>query len=255
MFSRPKQQVAVVIPVYKPEMNYFDRIAFDRCLRVLRNYPIVIAAPENLDLRNYLGRDSRIGVQRFDASNFESLSRYSRLMLSKDFYGRFLMYRYILMYQLDAFVFADDLEAWCARGYDYVGAPWMNPPAHGMFSVSTNPVSRILNCFKKRSDALVGNGGFSLRKVRTLWLCLSMYTKAARRWASNEDGFWSVYLPSIYPLFNIPSVEIAMAFSFETRPADCYRLNESRLPFGCHGWQSYDIEFWRPVFRELGYSI
>ena len=31
----------------------------------------------------------------------------------------------MLIYQLDAFVFQDDLAYWCQQNYDYIGAPWL----------------------------------------------------------------------------------------------------------------------------------
>lgn len=44
-------------------------------------------------------------------------------MLSAEFYDRFAAYEYVLIYQLDAFVFADRLAEFCQMGYDYIGAP------------------------------------------------------------------------------------------------------------------------------------
>jgi hypothetical protein len=36
--------------------------------------------------------------------------------LSASFYERFLDTKYILIYQLDAFVFKDELQEWCDKG-------------------------------------------------------------------------------------------------------------------------------------------
>lgn len=44
-------------------------------------------------------------------------------MLEADFYRRFGKYKYMLIYQLDAFVFSDKLLDFCEMGYDYIGAP------------------------------------------------------------------------------------------------------------------------------------
>jgi hypothetical protein len=44
-------------------------------------------------------------------------------MLSIDFYKRFRDYKFILIYQLDAYVFRDELEYWCEQDYDFIGAP------------------------------------------------------------------------------------------------------------------------------------
>jgi hypothetical protein len=39
-------------------------------------------------------------------------------MKSKQFYERFVAYDYMLIYQLDAYVFKDELDDWSAKGYD-----------------------------------------------------------------------------------------------------------------------------------------
>ena len=73
-------------------------------------------------------------------------------MLSSEFYRRFSKFEYILIYQLDAFVFKDQLNYWCKKGYDYIGAPWFEG-----FHLTKTGVNIIG----------VGNGGFSLRRVKT----------------------------------------------------------------------------------------
>jgi hypothetical protein len=79
-----------------------------------------------------------------------SSSTYSRLLLSADFYRRFSDYDYILIYQLDCLVFSENLNRWCDMGFDYIGAPWVGLGPDGSAYVSR-----------------VGNGGLSLRKVRS----------------------------------------------------------------------------------------
>lgn len=46
-------------------------------------------------------------------------------MLTKEFYLRFRQWEYLLIYQLDAYVFQDELMDWCNKGYDYIGAPFL----------------------------------------------------------------------------------------------------------------------------------
>ena len=41
-------------------------------------------------------------------------------------YSRFEKYEYMLIYQLDAFVFSDRLMEFVEAGYDYIGAPLNN---------------------------------------------------------------------------------------------------------------------------------
>ena len=46
------------------------------------------------------------------------------LMLSPFFYESFLDFKYVLIHQLDVFIFKDELNYWCNQNYDYIGAPW-----------------------------------------------------------------------------------------------------------------------------------
>ena len=78
-------------------------------------------------------------------------------MLNPNFYQRFRRFEYILIYQLDAFVFSDRLEEFCRLGYDYIGAPW--PLGDG------NKHNEEL-VVEGNHFLTVGNGGFSLRRVQ-----------------------------------------------------------------------------------------
>ena len=46
------------------------------------------------------------------------------MLLTADFYRRFTDYEYILIHQLDVFLFEDKLLEFCDMGYDYIGAPY-----------------------------------------------------------------------------------------------------------------------------------
>src|SRR5260370_19902360 len=241
MFSRRKE-VAVVIPIYKPQMTAHEEISFDRCLKVLGHYPIILIAPAGWDLTNYLLAAPNAELRRFAASHFDSVQTYSRLLLNKSFYDRFVDYRYILLYQLDAFVLSDQLREWCGRGFDYIGAPWIDFPGMQQLASETGPIRHKFPRWAKGLNTTVGNGGFSLRRVRTFRIWLSLASSKARQWPHNEDGFWGFYAASFYPLFRVPRFELALRFAFELHPAKCFELNNRELPFGCHAWAKYDIE-------------
>src|ERR1044071_9510110 len=80
--------------------------------------------------------------------------------MSEPFYRAFEEYDYILIYQLDCLVFSNALEAWCHKGYDYIGAPWFER-WHQLRSERSAYPDEIVEGF-----GAVGNGGFSLRNVR-----------------------------------------------------------------------------------------
>lgn len=116
----------------------------------LGSFDRYIIAPENLTLDF---DDFRI--LRFRNRFFSGTDGYNRLMLSTDFYGGFIDYKYILIYQLDCLVFSSQLEYWCNKEWDYLGAPWFT-------ECSGDPVGGFW---------AVGNGGLSLRKVES---CLAV---------------------------------------------------------------------------------
>ena len=51
----------------------------------------------------------------------------------------------MLLYQLDGWIFKDNVRKFILLDYDYIGAPWLNNPA--------------------APDCHVGNGGVSFRKI------------------------------------------------------------------------------------------
>jgi hypothetical protein len=197
----------------------------------------------------------------FDRSFFRDRGTYSRLMMSPKFYEAFSSYEYVLVYQLDCLVFADELEGWCARGYDYVGAPWTRRDEQG-----------------RPYFTGVGNGGLSLRRVPTFLRALERArepVERTRRFAAHalalglrgarrvprgpravldslrtpfvfEDKFWSIDARGLVPEYRVPAPETAVAFAFETEPRFCFEQNGGRLPFGCHRWGLYDRAFWEP---------
>ena len=95
-------------------------------------------------------------LKEFDSSFFRSVNSYSRLLTLPLFYGAFCDYEYMLIAQLDAVCFRDDLDEWCRRGYDYVGAPWCHLCRHVCSPDFSYP-----------GEKLVGNGGLSLRRIKT----------------------------------------------------------------------------------------
>jgi hypothetical protein len=251
---KPKHEVAVVIPFYKAVLTYYEQISLDMCFKIFGNYPIIFIAPEDLSLNGMQFQNNNVEIMRFPKENFVSNQSYSRLLLSKVFYTNFMLYRYILIYQLDAFVFSDQLLHWCGLSYDYIGAPWHKSMLPFLYQLPLwaryDKLRRILGM-----SQYVGNGGFSLRKVKSFLRALNLIENKALNFHSNEDFFWSLLVPSYLPFFSIPDVDTALRFSFETNPQENYRRTGGKLPFGCHAWAKHDIEFWRPIFDNHGYKI
>lgn len=263
----------IVIPVYKPIPDWNEVISFNQCLHVFKKHSISIITFKNLDISYYtvLLKNSGINhnIELFDKDYFKSEVTYSQLLLTKAFYLRFKYFEYMLIYQLDAYVFRDELEYWCNKEYDYIGAPWFE------------------DCSSHEEGAKlwkVGNGGFSLRKTSRFIQILSykgpvfkpgfIRSKISFRKSTNkivslilliakslgykntisyivdnnsdsEDFFWSFTFKESWLKFKIAPTEIAYRFSFEISPSYLFELNNRILPFGCHAWQKFDYEnFW-----------
>ena len=119
--------VCVVIPVYKDNLSHSENLSLVQCCKILQHYPVTIISPSCLKISEYetiLQKYSvAYSVKYLDNYYFCNIQSYNRLLLSDLFYQCFIDYRFILIYQLDAYVFKDELMYWCNKGYDYVGAP------------------------------------------------------------------------------------------------------------------------------------
>ena len=267
--------VAVVIPVYKPELTDYERVSLTQCLRVLGAYPICLAAPHSLDVSRYRQFCPTLQTRTFDDAYFSGIQSYNRLMLSEQFYGAFADVEYILIHQLDAFVFTDELADWCRQGYDYIGAPWLRDRDvtgwRGRISFQIRQRAATLLDLKKADKVTpreitslngVGNGGLSLRRIPAMLRCLRRFRKKIadyeriHQYQYNEDVFWGIEVNRYWPLLRIPSYRKALHFSVEFYPKwaiDHY--NNGLLPFGCHAWDIHETDYWRTVFARYGYQI
>jgi hypothetical protein len=278
----------IIVPIYK-DFQFLTKnelLSLDQLLHVLDKHDIFLVTSKNINTAIYLDQAKKHNVspnvEIFCKNSFSNIDGYNKLMTSFNFYKRFEKYSLILIYQLDAYVFKDELDYWCNQGYDYIGAPWTG-----------------FKNYKNKPLLGVGNGGFSLRNVRkslqllrTLRLFEVLYSyrlldnksiiprlpiilkklMKAHKFESEfekdyryfEDIFWckgveerlnstdfnSYILKLIVRLlvrydFRIAPVEIASRFSIEADPKKYYELNNRELPFGCHAWEKYEPEFWK----------
>jgi len=272
-----KRLVAVVTPVVKFPLSADEEIS-------LRH------------LRKYLGEFDRylIGMDKLPAElsdfrlcslplrHFKEHSTYSRLLLNKKFYRAFAEYEYILIYQLDCLVFANNLEDFCRKGWDYVGAPWLKDtgdPEQGFSEVGNGGLSlrrvqralEVLNSKQPWEDPTTRGSRLGRRSEKIYerlrsWPQLKRTAAAGRiflhrlgyrnnvrwltrKWANDkryEDVFWAQEAGKFVKEFLIPGVPEALEFSFEMAPRYCLAMNDGRMPFGCHAWARYDRGFWEP---------
>lgn len=245
----------IVIPVYKEELTSGEKRSLKAVSKILGNHEIQLFTHERLNLDLYFKLlKTKVKVTYFDENYFQSISSYNRLMLSSKFYSAFQSFDYILLYQLDALVFKDELNFWCSRNYDYIGAPWfdLNKRENFLksFKTSRNPLRRLIKYlvgFQVPCNNLVGNGGFSLRKVSTflrITRFLVFIEPNLTRYGCNEDIIWSFLIPRYFKNFRIPPFEEALRFSIEQNPKEAFEILGNNFPFGCHAWEKEDYVFW-----------
>ena len=289
-----QKNAIIIVPVYKDfsELNELERISLKQLYQVLAKHPICLIGPSNFNWKLYLidaaNRNVCPAIKEFKFDYFKNISGYNKLLQSTTFFKEFKKYKYLLLYQLDAYVFREELAYWCNQGYDYIGAPWT-----GFKNYKNKPLTGV------------GNGGFSLRNVRkslqllrTLRFFEVLYSyrflnnksiilrlpiilkklmkahkfesKFEKEYRYFEDIFWckgveerlnsTDFNSSILKLtvrlfvrydFKIPPVEIASRFSIEAEPKKYYELNNWELPFGCHAWEKYEPEFWKEFIQAI----
>ena len=253
-------------------MTTWEEKSYRQCLKILGSHKIGIFTYKELDVSSYdqIAKEYNISIDYFcfNRSYFSSVRGYNQLMLTKDFYKRFTDYEYMLIYQLDAWVFRDELDYWCDQEYDYIGAPVYKYLGNGKYA---------------KENPFVGNGGFSLRKVSYCMKVLSYpsfipfikplnyiktYGKIFKWYAilpnalgrrnnikdfinrNNEDIIFSHFISESFMKIRIPDIKTAIRFAFEMYPSKLYRINNNELPFGCHAFEKYEFDnFWNKYIK------
>lgn len=239
--------VAICIPMYKNKIDCFEKVALLQVDRVLRDYDKYFIVPEGyVPEIDFI--DGQYFIEDFERSFFDSQEKYSELMLSIDFYKRFIQYDYILLYQLDAFIFYDNLDEVCNWDYDYVGAPGIvTPPLLG-------------SLFTKDIFHHWENGGLSLRKVSSFINALAGCNFDAIPQKSflmkAEDVFFSYISTSNDFSFKMAPVEDALRFSVEFNLANCFSsIKDGEKPLGTHAWYKMNYDLWKPIIESYGYEL
>jgi hypothetical protein len=256
-----KNVVKVIIPIYKTYFGELEEKSFLQCIKVLKDYEIVLVQPEGLD-NSYITNSYPVRVESFPEKYFQDIHGYNELLLTAEFYKRFSDIEYILIYQLDAFVFKDELKYWCEKGYDYIGAPWIATQESFLLKLINKFLKRFKSDKVRRRDVIfykVGNGGFSLRKTASHLkiarenkdLIFDLIKNKEKEICAIEDVFWSLKAPEISVDFKIPDYKEALSFAIDRKPKLALTLNNNQIPFGCHAINKPKvIDFWKPILDQ-----
>lgn len=288
MNANSARTVSVVVPVYKIELANSEVSSLHQCLNLLKNYTITFICSNSFDFDAFCRRN-RIKDQRkciekveFPKEFFASVEGYNSLLSLDFFYSAFSQFEYILIYQLDAWVFKDELEFWMSQGYDYIGAPWINfdtcesvllGVGNGGFSLRrVNSFQNVLRSFKfkyspfysfpdlleryflshfEKQSLLLNGFDKSMVLLKSCVRSTSYrnnlnYLKSS---GVNEDIFWGIYVPTVFTDFKVASIDVASKFSIETSPELIMSRIAPKLPFGCHAWEKWGKDFWQPYIE------
>lgn len=270
------KQCIVAIPIYKESPRDLEVCSFKQVIKILRQHDIAIFTYKDLNINIYIDianeANKTINIFYFNKAYFTNgINGYNELLLSNAFYSKFTDYIYMLIYQLDAWVFRDELSYWCSMNYDYIGAPWFKLDSKNKFTTEFDGV---------------GNGGFSLRKIS---YCINLLNTPKHKALINNKNlirqiqtpldlikyiikltgirnnlsfylkkgtFEDIIFSKIAQLSKlepkIPNEKIASQFAFEVNPSFLYKKNEYSLPFGCHAYEKYEYEtFWKQHIKTV----
>jgi hypothetical protein len=267
------KQCIVVMPIHSDTPTVFEQISFKQCFDIVKNNRIVAVIPRGLNLEKYKNIVPNFEFIEINPKWQSSIEMYNKLKLSDYFYSLFADYEYLLTYELDSFIFKDEIEYWCNKQIDYIGAPWFKGHTDinateiigvGNSGFSLRKIKEMRNAIK--NIHFIEHKHFSMNKRRRLIshvkqlinsiLNLVFENKTVQKARHfNEDWFVSKIIPYYMNDFKVASVEDAVQFSFEVNPRLLFEKNKSKLPMGCHAWEKYDILFWKPYINQFGHSI
>ncbi len=264
-------KIAVAIIHHKSIDNEHEELSVSHAKKFFKDYDVYSVTPSGVEILNEFRKI------HFEDKFFANYVDNNYLRLLPKFYEKFSNYQFLLIYELDSLVFADNAIDFCSDQYDYIGAPWVRYLDNGSIEFigvgnSGFSIRNIESCLKvTTSDVLVntpssywqniGRTRTGLNKLISLVGCVSKlvpyrnnidwFSKRfiygpKRVLAPHEDKFWHIHARHFNPDFKFAPLMRALEFSFEHAPQFCFENNNRQLPLGCHAWFKYDKDFWLP---------
>jgi len=241
-----KNKCVICTYVYKQELSKTEHLSLlrliDFCYKNNILDKLLINIPKSFDFNlffnTYISKffkdnniNSYINYIKYDDICFSSINAYNNmLLLSKNYYGDFCNdYDYMLIYQLDGYIFDNQLEYFLNKNYDFIGGYYL--PLYTEF----NKYNSYENIEEKH---LLMNGGVSLKNIKFCIDCISNYYNDYLKGCEfnnihkyiNEDTFFSMFYT-----IEVNAID-AIKFSLNWAGAEThYAINNFEYPFCCHG--------------------
>jgi hypothetical protein len=274
MVKQNASDVIVVVPAYRETMLNWEHFALINNLKQLSNYAFALVVPESLDCHEYLSLAPSINVCRFPDLCFATVEGYSLLCLSKLFYQTFQQFEYMLICQLDAFVFEDQMQDWLSKKYSYIGGAvaksdeasgqiirWITSQNGGFSLRNIHSHLQVLhsqkkiNCkaidfeiYKDMTGTTLAVDSSASHRLKILLqssiaqvqhgfarMSSQEYIDAGQQSCIAEDQFWSRFAPFFDAGFKIAPLQEAQRFCMQFGLEQTVPMLGSQMPFGCHG--------------------
>ena len=281
----------VSIPIHTSNLNKYELISIKSHIFNLKDHDIYLVIPKSKKKRiiaalgsNKIPR-SLYKIHQVEDYCLKSSMNYQLLMLSSSFYLFYESYTHILIAQIDAYTFSDELLKWCRRGYHYIGAPcykygknWLDELSFcGVGGFSLREIKKTLEVLEKNpviftfNEFLEYSKNFNFRGRCVLLLkylitkilkkdCLNRNVKTHaflskfRRFFLfiNEDVSFAHYLPKCEPSFIVANLNDSMHFSIDWNVENSLKQISSPYPFGAHAWFTYpeNLKQWKKHIHE-----
>ncbi len=259
-------ELAAVVPVISPTLAPDEELALESLRRFAPGVEKILLTPEGLELTF-----DTVGFVRrtLPSANFDGIAAYNALLLQPWFYRLLSGWGSILIFQLDCVLLREGVEAWAARGFSYVGAPWFGRDgrlkAVGNGGLSLRRPADMLAVLESGRLHMSGATAQVRRQfgkpkhlaflLRTLCAAQGegpLGARLAAAFGRPEDEFWSFYAPLLSPAYRLPAPAEAALFAAEASPSRITELNGGTPPLGGHAWARHERDFWEAQFRIAG---
>ena len=290
MIKKEDIKPVVCIPIYKSELSEYELISIKSHIFKLKSHDIYLLLPSSkiVDIISTLTKnnidESFYRIHKVEDYYLDRIDNYNNLLLNLEFYEFYKSYSHILIAQMDAYTFSDQLIKWCNSDWDYIGAPiyywnkYSNPYyfccGDGGFNLRS--IKKTIEVLKKNpiiykfDDFKIESKDYNL-KGKVILFFKFLVTKLLRKDCLkrpfiksrldeilrkfyifiNEDVSYGKLLPKYLPCFKVASFDDSIKFSIASKVKETLQILEFQLPFGAHAWcrNEENLRAWRKYIK------